>query len=695
MGKRSKKRKIIADQTPADAGNSPADATMRHIDWRWALALIGTVFLAYIPVWWAGYVWDDNDHLTANPCIVGPLGFLDIWTTAQADISPLTQSTFWLEHAIWGLTPLPYHLINVLLHGACAVVLWQVLRNLRILGAWLGAALWALHPVQVESVAWITEMKNTESGFFYLLSIWFYLKWSNGEGEARTGREWNYPLALLFAALAMACKSSTVILPVVLCLCAWWKDGIWKWRDLARTAPIFLMSIIASGVTMWTQKQQFAIAVDARVVRAVPERLAGAGDAVWFYLGKVIWPHPLVTIYPHWQIDTGSAFSYLPLLAVIALLLILWIKRASWSRPWLFAFAYFLVALLPVLGLVDNPIFRYSLVFDHLQYLASIGPLALVGAGFTRWTEFAIPENFALRTALAAGLLSVLACLSWQRSWVYENRQALWTDTLIHSPDSWAAHNGLGNALLENGNVDEAITQFRDALKIDPNYVEAYDNLGSALVKKGHITEAIEHFEKAIELQPAYSEAHYNLGNALLQKGRADDAISEFHEALKINPSYAEAHYNLGSALLDKGEIEGAMSEYRKAVTLKPDDAEAHMNLGDALLQLGQVDDATAEYRKAISIRPNYADAYNNLGLVYAQQRQVDEAKAQFQKAIQLDPNLAEAHRNLGVAYFQEGQVNEAIDEFRALVQLKPNDEKAKLILAKAQEKARQMSGAP
>ena len=177
--------------------------------------------------------------VTANPCIVGPLGLKEIWTTSAADICPLTLTTFWVEHALWGLAPLPYHLINVFMHGGCAVVLWRVLRSLHLPGAWLGAALWALHPVQVESVAWITELKNTQSGLFYLLTILFFVR---GLKDAN-GRRWNYGRVLLFAAMALASKSSTVVLPVILCLCAWWVEGRWHWRNLAKTAPIFLMSI--------------------------------------------------------------------------------------------------------------------------------------------------------------------------------------------------------------------------------------------------------------------------------------------------------------------------------------------------------------------------------------------------------------------------------------------------------------------
>ena len=493
MGKRSTKKKVpgrrvFKNVTATSVRVQGPRSWFRH-DWIWGLILILSVILTYTPVWQAGFIWDDDAHLTANPCIVGPLGLKEIWTTSAADICPLTLTTFWVEHALWGLGPLPYHLVNVLMHGACAVLLWRVLRSLRVQGAWLGAALWALHPVAVESVAWITEMKNTESGLFFLLSILFFVRWLRARDlDGRTGGGWNYTLTLLFAALAMASKSSTVILPVVLCLCAWWMEGRWRWRNVARVLPIFLMSIAASALSIWTQGLALAQAVtDPQLVRTWPERLATAGDAVWFYLGKLLWPHPLITIYPRWQIDTTQWVSYLPLLAVIVILSIFWLKRELWSRACFFAFAYFIAALLPVLGLIDNPIFRFSLVFDHFQYLGSIGPLALAGTGLAWFSDFIIPKKPWLQSTLCAGLLLILGMASWQRTWAYESQETLWTDTLAKNPNSWLGHCNLGLALFQKGQVDDAIAQYQKAVEIYPNYVAAHYNLGNALLQKGQL----------------------------------------------------------------------------------------------------------------------------------------------------------------------------------------------------------------
>ena len=664
-------------------------------NWFSGLILIFLAIVVYTPIWKAGFVWDDKLILTANPCIVGPLGLRDIWSTSAADICPLTLTTFWVEHALWGLHPLPYHLVNVLLHGASALLLWQVLRSLRVQGAWLAAALWALHPVMVESVAWVTEMKNTESGLFFLLSIFFFVRYLRAKDLAgRTGVDWNYALTLLFAALAMASKSSTVILPVVLCLCAWWLDGRWHWRNLTRVLPMFVMAVIASAVSIWTQHLALdKVVYDPQWVRSWQERLLAASDAVWFYLGKLLWPHPLITVYPRWQIAAGQWASYLALLAVIVILFILWLKRRPWSRACFFAFAYFLVALLPALGLIDNPIFRLSLVFDHLQYLASIGPLALTGASLVLFSNLTIPKKRWLQSSLCAGLLLILAMASWQRTLVYESNEKLWTDTLAKNPDCWSGHNNLGEALIQNGQVDEALAHFQKALEIYPNFLEAHSSLGVALLQKGQLDEAIAQFQKALEINPDYADAHYNLGNALLQEGQLDEAVAHFQKADEINPSHAEAHNNLGSALLQKGQLDEAIAQFQKALEVNSNDADVRSNLGNALLEKGELDEAVVQFRKAAEIRPNNADAHYNLGNALLQTGQLDDAVPQYQKAVEINPNYADARNNLGVALLQKGQLDEAIIQFREVLRLKPDFSPAQENLAKAQTLLRQGDG--
>ena len=592
MAKRPKKKKTGAgDISRRDfAGGSFAttEAAWSGRDWQLCLVLLAAVFVAYLPVWRAGYLWDDDLMLTRNPCIIGPLGLKEMWTTSEADICPLTLTTLWFEHKLWGLAPLPYHLVNVLLHGLSAVVLWRVLRSLAVPGAWLGAALWALHPVQVESVAWITEMKNTQSGLFFLLSILFFLKWLSMDRVARKSWNGNYALTLAFAAMAIASKSSTVLLPVVLCLCAWRQEGRWKWRNVTALVPIFAMSLVAGAVSGWTQGLQTMVANDPLQARTWPDRLVMAGASVWFYLGKLMWPHPLVTIYPPLQFDAGRLVSYLPLLAAAGTLFVLWWNRKTWARHWFFAFAYFLVMLLPVLGLADNFIFRYSLVFDHFQYLASMGPLALIGAVIVRITDRFAPNRAWPRVVFGGTILVILGGLTWNRALVYKSEETLWADTLEHNPTAWIAHSNLGQIYTQEGRIDEAIGQDRMALQFHSSSPETHYNLGAALFQKGQIDEAMAEYRKAIELYPTFPEAHYALGKALAKAGRMSDAIVEFRMAVKFNPGQSSVHNDLGAALFQSGELDEALVEFQEALRIDPTNAAAQSNVAKTNAKLAK-----------------------------------------------------------------------------------------------------------
>ena len=549
MARRSGKKKGRAVPAQAGGNNSlaPDLPAWLHHDWLWGLLLVLAVLLAYQPVWYAGFIWDDDYHVTANPCIIGPLGLTDIWTTRAGHFFPLTMTTFWVEHALWGLAPLPYHLVNVVQHAACGVVLWRVLRALRVPGAWLGAAIWALHPLQVESVAWISELKNTQSCLFYLLTILFFVRWlgSGGTGKTLGG---NYGLTLLFAALAMASKSSTLVLPGALLLAAWWVERRWQSRNLVLLVPVVLMSVIAAAITLWSQPEDAAVLPDPQWARTWPERVAVAGDAFWFYPGKLLWPYPLLTVYPRWVIDAGRWTSWLPLLAALMALAVLWFQRESRFRACFFAFVYFLVVLSPFLGVLDQPYWHYSFVEDHLQNLAGMAPLALGAAGLVWWAGVALPGRVGLPMALGAGLVLVLGLLSWQRTWAYESQETLWTDTLAKNPDCWIGCYNLGVALAQNSRPDEAMAQF----------------------------------QKALILNPGYADAHYNLGNAFLHKKQFDAAVAEYQKTLVLNPGYVDAHTNCGIALAREGQLNGAIVQFQEALRLRPENVEAQRNLAEA-----------------------------------------------------------------------------------------------------------------
>ena len=674
-------------------------------NWLWAFFLIAFVFIAYARVFNADFIWDDESHLTRNPCIVGPLGLKEIWTSARAVYYPLVLTSFWTVHKFVGLSPWPYHLLNVLLHAGSAVLLWQILRQLNVRGAWLGAALWALHPVMVQSVAWVTELKNTQSGFLYLLSIFCFLKWDEKPRMTRISRIdqegvdsparhslakaasapqgaavsqpplWHsgrrpslFALSLFFFILATLSKPSVVMLPVVLFLCIWWRTGRTHRHDVLALAPFVIISALASVWTIFEQKFH-AGATGTEWAQTWPDRLIIAGRAIWFYLAKLIWPHPLIFIYPRWEIDSSQATAYFPLFAALAGLLGLWLNRARWSRAVFFAAAYYVVSLFPVLGFFSVYFFRYSFVSDHFQYLASMGPLALAAAGivtaagrFGETPSRLAPDTDALQfsgniaavrskslllLATAGTCLLLLVVLTWRQTAVYHNLVTLYTATLTRNPGCWMAHYNLGIALNDQGDADGAIAHYRQAVELRPSYAEAHYNLGRLLVQKGQLDEAIVHYEKALEINPADAEAHNNLGAALFASGRVDEAMLHYRKALAIRRDYADASCNLASALLSKGDLDGAIAYYSACLVGSPNQPEAQYNLASALFRTGRTDEAIAHYQKVLELRPENADAHANLGSMFLAKGRVRDAIAQYRDALRSAPDNVAAQSNL------------------------------------------------
>jgi tetratricopeptide (TPR) repeat protein len=640
-------------------------------DWFWALLLIAFVFIAYAQLFRADFIWDDESHLTQNPSVIGPLGLKEIWTTTQAVYYPLVLTTFWVLHKFVGLNPLPYHALNVLLHALSAILLWRVLRLLQVRGAWLGAALWALHPVMVQSVAWITELKNTQSCVFYLLSILFFLKWQDQRvslpGSAQRGIRDRYSflfgLSLVSFLLATLSKPSVVMLPFVLALCVWWMRAKIGWRDMLALVPFALISIGASAWTIWEQRFH-ARAVGPDWLQTFPERLIIAGKAIWFYLGKLVWPHPLIFIYPRWQIDSSNLVAYLPVMAAIAALIALWCLRNQVGRALFFAAAYYVISLFPVLGFFSVYFFRYSFVSDHFQYLASMGPLGLIGAGIaTLLVSFCETPHqivsrpdltkkggrwrFVAGSALCGILVVLLGFLTWRQTAEYHNVFELYASTLQKNPSCWMAHYNLGIVLKDRGEADQAIEHYRQAVALRPDYAEAHYNLGRLLVERGQVNDAIDHYERAAAINPADAEAQNNLGVTLFGIGRVDDAIAHYQKALQIRPDYAEASCNLANVLIAKGDFDGAIARYGACLAVLPNQEEAQYNLASALLRTGRVDGAIVAYQKVLEMNPESADAHANLGIALLTTGRVRDAMAEYNKALQISPENLAALSNL------------------------------------------------
>jgi Flp pilus assembly protein TadD len=485
---------------------------------------------AYHPAWSAGFIWDDDKYVTQNPLLTTPGGLRRIWFSldSPSQYFPLTYSTFYVERAIWGLNPAGYHRINVLLHAANALLVWALLARLGVPGAWLAAGIFALHPVQVESVAWITERKNVLMGFFFLLTL---LAWTKFIDE-KTRRPWRfYALALILYALALAAKTTACTLPAALLLILWLKKIPIHWQRTAQAAPFLALGIGMGLVTVWWERNK--IGTQGAMFDIGPlERLLIASRALWFYAGKLIWPVNLTFSYPRWAIQPNNPIAYLWLLATAGLGGILW-----WARKWVgrgaeVAVLFFAATLSPILGFIMMVTFLYSFVADHYQYLACLGPIALAGAGLAHLTD----RKPMLQPALCAGLLLVLGILTWRQCEIYSDEETLWRTTVARNPGSWMAENNLGLILARKGERQAAIGLFRKSLEINPGNAKAVNNLANTLALNGEVTEAIAEFRHALAINPRDADAHSNLGNVLARRGEVAEALGHFRQALELRP---------------------------------------------------------------------------------------------------------------------------------------------------------------
>jgi tetratricopeptide (TPR) repeat protein len=709
---------VVSDRASPQPAELPFAG--RQHGWLAIAFILAATFLVYAPVWHAGFIWDDDVYITGNTALRSWHGLRQIWfeTDATPQYYPLTFTTFWVEYHLWGLNPLGYHLTNVLLHAFDAALLALLLRYLRVPGAWLAAALFALHPVCVESVAWATERKNTLALLFFLSSALAAFRFwlpelqstatSVGSRTSTRGNRPYYWLALVLYVCALLSKSATAPLPVVILMIIWWKsDGV-QTREVWSLVPFVVIGTASGLVTMIVERHLGAGGAGWQL--PLQDRCVVAARDFWFYLGKILWPVPLAFTYPRWEIDPRRWLDWLPLVALLAGFLTLWKLRHGRARPVLIAAGYFLALLLPVSSFVNIYYFRHSFVADHFQYLACIGPLSLLAAGIAVVLRPLAGSRPAVIPVLCGGLLLILGTWTWQQCRIYFNPVTLWSATALHNPGSYLVQCNLGVALLEgdlegtgpatsgtsvggdSSGTDPRLTErlkaaefhLRRALELHPEYEDAHRNLGNALLAEGRLDEAIDQYSKALEIKPDFPQAHYSLGIALFRKGQVDAAIDELQKALQLVPGYAAAHATLGDAFLQQGHPDRAVAEYQRALDIQPDLAAFHLNLGTVLFQEGRMEEAASQYRRALELQPEFAAAHYDLGNILLGQGKVEEAMSHYRKALEKQPGFAQAHYNLGNALVREGRVDDAVAEYEKSLQLEPGNAAAHGVLGDA-----------
>ena len=577
-----------------------------------AILLVVLTFITYIPVLRGGFIWDDDALITKNPMIKAGDGPYRLWFTTDApDYYPLTGSLWWLEWRMWGDNATGYHVVNVLLHAANAVLVWLILRRLKIPGAWLAGLVFAVHPVNVATAAWISEQKNTLSMLFGALALLFYLRFC----EENRWRWYGFSLGAFL--LALLSKSAVVMLPFVLLGCVWWLRGRIRWKDCLCSAPFFVLSLVLGLLTIWFQYHRV---LQGTLVRSdsFSTRLAAAGWVPWFYLYKAFLPLNLTVIYPKWQIDASRWIAYAPGALLVACFLVFWRKRRTWGRPLLFGLGCYVVMLFPVLGFFDQALYRYSLVADHWQYYSIAAAIALAVAAGDRVYRRMANQHRQWGVVAAAVAVATLGAASWQRAGVYAADEKLWQDNVAKNPTAWMAYSNLGLNMEWAGDPEAAVGYFEQALRINPDSADAHNNLALALLQLGRTQAAVPHLEQALRINPDYADAHINLGNALFQLGRVPEAFSHYQRALRLDPDSPLLHDDLGVALEKLDRVAEAIEQYETALRLDPDFAEAHNDLGNAFERQGKVREAMEQYEQALKLEPDLAAAQNALARLRA-----------------------------------------------------------------------------
>ncbi len=625
------------------------DDDVRWTSFAYAFGIIVLAVVAYYPAVLAGFVWDDDNYVTANLTLRTLDGLKDIWLTPGAvpQYYPLVHTSFWVEYQLWGLNPVGYHIVNVLLHIVSALLVRLILQRLAVPGAWLAAAIFALHPVHVESVAWVTERKNVLSAVFYLSSLLAYLKFSdvskpdpNSESTART-----YFVAFILYLCALLSKTIVCSLPATIIIILWWRCPRLSWKQLTPLIPFFVFGLGFGLFTIHMEKHNVGAAGPQWDI-SYTERVLIAGRALWFYPGKLLWPVSLIFSYPRWEIQVSDWRSWIYPVSYLFALVSLYAARLRIGKGPIVTVLIYTVTVFPALGFFDIYPMRYSFVADHFQYLASIPIIALFSAtialarnnpaltvlpriqastrsapgrlgaiiyrkasSFRNIVRYLGRGNLksslrmdgvrscgphertpSIRTqnCIACSIVSVAILLSlgistWIRCHAFEDAETLWKDTISRNPKSWMAHNNLGLIYEGRQRFDEAIYHYRNTIKLKSDHAAARNNLAMVWEKKGEFTYAFDNFKSALLLEPGNLWVINNFANFLSRQKRYDQALVLYERALEINGDSIPTLVNLGILRAQQHDFDGAVTLFSRVLKLDPNNSSARHNLNLAL----------------------------------------------------------------------------------------------------------------
>ena len=660
MPRRSGKKARRASPVPAPV-SPPPESTPRRVDrkshaapdlaagrWfpsRWPFAVLALGLLVgagYFPALANGFVWDDRAFTEADP-IRDLSGLWRIWffpedVRNEGHYWPLVYTTFWLEHKLWGYAPAGYHAVNVLLHFADSLLVWRVLVRLAVPGAWAAAAVFAVHPVHVEAVAWVIGRKDLLATLFYLSAV---LAWLRFEEESRPAwRPRRYILALALFAAGLLCKSIGVTLPVALAVLLWWRQGRVAGTDLFRLAPFFAVGVGMAAADLSYYEE--VLSIDYTMV----ERVLIAAHALWFYIGKLLWPADLAVIYPHWEVSVSDPLAWGYVIAAAAVATALWLLRRRIGRGPLAGALFFAVTLSPVLGFVDYGYMQFSFVADRYQYLAGIGPLAVL-SGAAAYGAGGLPGAAKWGAAGAAAVVLVLlGALTWRQAGVWRDELTFFNYVIAHNPEARDAHLNLAKALVESGRTQEALAAARTAVKQRPNSIKAHYSAALILLDLGRLEEAERGLRHALELNPDNRFVQHAAGLALSRLGRFGEAERHYRRALEIEPRYPEAHIALGGMLVDLGRFEEAERHLGRALEFAPRRLRPRMILASLKFRRQRYEEALDLYRSVAGIEPGNAMAWSGAGAALHYLGRSEEALRSIDRALALDPALEEARAN-------------------------------------------------